>query len=212
MFKKFWGLVLCAGLLQPVWAESPLTTTSFVDLEGKALTLDRLEGRVTVVVMANQENADAAKDIGQDIVFVYGPNKNFAFISVVDLRSVPSFAHGIATNIISDKVKTARQELRDRVQKAGRTYVPADSFYVPDWDGQDSLALLRNSPRPEYASFRKDLTRLARFDQERLTREQQKLRNHVHVFILDGKGEVKAHFVDQGSGALALNTLRTLLP
>ncbi|WP_218082299.1 hypothetical protein [Anthocerotibacter panamensis] len=203
--------VLLGKLALSVAAQSPLVSTPAVDLAGKPVTLGQLEGRWTALIVANRDNADNARVMGQDLAFTLSEDRNVAVISVMDLKGIPNFARGLATHIILDKVAAADVLMKERFQKAGRPYRPGLTLYIPDWEGKLILTLFKDSPRPEFAVFAQNPAQLTRFNQNRVEREQQSLRNHIHVFILDRQGEVVAHYLDQGATPLVLNTLRELL-
>jgi len=205
--------VLLIGLLGagPVSANAPLFISPISDLEGKPVVPERLTGRITCLIIANRANADGAAALGQDVVFNFSSNRNFAFVTVADLRGVPDFARGLATGMIQDQLTKARGELKNRFLQAGRTYEPGVWVYIPDWEGSTTLNLLKASPNADYAIFDRDPAQLSRFERTTVEREQQRLRNLVHIFILDQRGEVKYHFQDVGSRGAVLNTLRTLL-
>jgi len=205
------AMFLGLGMGQPLAAQSPLERVTGVDLKGQPVNLERVAGKITALVLANRDNADQAAEVGQDIVFALGNNKNFAFMSVADLRGVPDFARNIAIDIIQEKAAKARAEMKERVTKAGRVYTPELWIYVTDWYGNLTTEFLKSSPLAEFSIFDRELNSLTRFDRERIAREQQQLRNHVHVFILDSKGEIKAHYLDRGAASQAITMLQSLL-
>jgi len=212
VFKQI-AAVLLVGVLGvgPVGAAPPLFLTPVTDLEGKPVPPERLTGRITCLIIANRANADRAAALGQDLVFKFSTNRSFAFVTVADLRGVPDFARTMATGMIQDQLTKARVELKNRFIQAGRTYEPGLWIYIPDWEGNTTLNLLKASPEPEYAIFDRNPAQLPRFERTTVEREQQKLRSLVHIFILDRSGEVKYHFQEVGSAAAITNALRTLL-
>ncbi len=215
LMRRFLGftsaLLVSLCLALPLAADAPLFRVPVTDLQGKVILPAQLNGRVTAVIIANRDNADQAAVIGQEIVFKYGANKDFAFVTLADLRGVPSFARNYVTGLIEDKIKVYHAQLVARVTKAGRTYVQEYWFYIPDWDSRVTLEMLKASPLNEYAIFDQQLSRLNRYDREKAERQVLALRNHIHVFILDQQGHIKAHYLDQGATGQAMTLLGSLL-
>ncbi|GEM_PF-3337930 len=194
----------------PAQATAPLFLSPAMDLAGKAFTPERLEGRYTCVIVANRENADAAAKVGQELVYNFSSNRNFAFVTVADLRGVPDFAHGLATTMIEEQLTAARAQLKERFRQNGRVYEPGLWVYIPDWEGTVTLDLLKASPLAEYWIFDRELTQLARFERGAIERNQKTLRSRVQFFILDRKGKIKHHFQDVGAASTVIATLRVL--
>ncbi|MBC8123402.1 MAG: hypothetical protein H7Y22_16380 [Gemmatimonadaceae bacterium] len=204
------AIALVVGLVGPAAAESPLGQ-SVQDFEGKPVDAARLGRRVTALVVTTPKDADVASEVGQELVFQFGSNKNFAFISVTDLKAVPAADRAKVSQIIQQRVELADQQIQARFKQAGRPYTPGLTSYVPDYGGKLVTALLQASPQPEFALFDKDPARLSRFEREKFERDQIRLRNRVHIFLLDSAGEVSAHYLDKATTPVAVTRLSALL-
>lgn len=198
------------GLAMPLRAEVAFEQPG-LDLDGRPFAPTQIQGRVTVVVVANRNNADAASALGDEVRFNLSAEPGFAYLVVLNLRDVPGLAHGLAAGIIKDRAKTAEANLKGRFLQANRSYEPLKPVFLPDWDGKIALGLWQKSPLPEFAVFKEDPARASRYVREKLERQQQALKDRVHVFVLGPDGAVRAHLLDAGAAQPTIQTVRALL-
>ena len=205
-------LSLLLGAASPPLLQTPPPVGSLptADYEGKPAGLELLRGKVTAVVLSGQSNENEATAVSQDIVAALNAEPRFAFVALIDLAVVPSFAQGLTVGIIRDRLAQADAALAQRVTQSGQTFVPGLKLHLPDWSGQASLTWLQNSSLPEYVVFRQP-NRGSRFERDRLDREQQKLRSQAQVFVVDRDLTVKAHYTGRQAAAQAIETIRGLL-
>ncbi|AGY58421.1 hypothetical protein [Gloeobacter kilaueensis] len=199
-------------LARPAAAASPFEGVAAQDLDGKPVTAEQFQKKITVAVVADRTTADAATQAGADLQFNLRGEPGFFYVVVLNLRDIPGIAHGLVLGLIKDKAKSAEQDLQKRFALAGKDLTARQQrpLFIPDWDGELALRLWQNSPLPEFAIFRKEKLQ-SRFERERTQREEQPLREHVHFFILGPDGEVKAHYLDAGAVGTVIDKVRALL-
>ncbi|AGY60072.1 hypothetical protein [Gloeobacter kilaueensis] len=209
------ALTLALGMAwaSPLLAASPLTQGPGVDWQGKPISLDRLKDRVTVVIASSNDTKDVGAVVDQALLSAFGDNPRFQLIRVVNLVGVPSFAEDIVIDTIKERDAAEMDRIKAEYTAAGRTYQPpvADTFFVLDWEGRLRQALLAASPRPEYALFKEPPRRTTSRYKSPEQKERESLDNHLHVFLLDTNGEVKAHYLDAVAVEQALNDVRSQL-
>lgn len=210
-----WFALCLAGILftMPMQAGPLLLPVPCEDWEGKPVTLERLKEKVTVVISSSRETMDVGAEVDRDLLYHFGTNQNFTLIRVADLRNVPYLARDIVISTIKARDGAELLELKERFAADGQTAsLQSTAFYILDWQGKFGLTMLQASPLTEYSLFKRDLSRLTRFEKDRVERERQKLANHLHVFVLDQEGDVRAHYLDRGAARQAIPTIRGLLP
>ena len=203
----FLSFLIALSLAHPAYALGPLSQVSALDIEGKPVTPERIQGKITVMVMANRDSAEDGYKLGRELRVNFDKYRNFACIPVLNLKAVPTFIHDQVLTDTKIRIQLEESSLKKKLGKAASTL----TIVIPDWEGKLSLALLQDSPLPAYAVFKQDPAQASRFDRARLERQQQQLGNHLHIFILDKAGEIQAHYLDSGSTASVLSTTRKLL-
>ena len=211
--KSWWWAVALTALLQsPLYAQSPLVETPSTDLEGKPVTLDRLKDRVTVLIASANSTKDVGLAVDSELIYQFGGDPRFQLIRLVDLVNVPSFAEGIVIDTIKRRDADELAAVRARYEREGRPYpgLNAGTIFVLDWEGKVRQSLLAASPLPEFAVFREPPKREGRYKSQQ-SRERERLADRLHVFVLDQRGNIVAHYLDAGAAPLATTNVRTLL-
>ncbi|MBW4698830.1 MAG: hypothetical protein KME03_13205 [Aphanocapsa lilacina HA4352-LM1] len=181
------------------------------DLTGGAVSAEKLRGKVSVVILANQASDQEATDVSREIVIAMNPTpERYAFALILDLQSIPDFARGLTMPIIESRLEQSNRDIIERLQKTGQTFQPPLRLGLPDWSGEATRAWLQSIPDPDYAIFREQSAGLSRFKREKLQRDQQRLKSQVQVFVLDPALNIKAHFSGRLAGARAIEAMRTL--
>lgn len=205
--------ILASSLALPSVGAVPLPFDQYQDLDGKPIALEQFYNKVSVVVVSNRSTADAATRIGQDIRLNLSGEPRFLYAVVLNLQDIPGLAHSLVTGLIKDQAKTAEADLQARFVRMNRAGVaePKPPLFILDWKGELSNQLWQNSPLPEFAVFRLDANRPSRFEREKQQREQQKLKDRVHVFVLGPQGEIQAHYLDAAATGPTITKVRALL-
>ena len=210
----FLSAVFAAVLSAPAVATTPIPLNEYQDLDNKALTLEQLRNKVTVLIVANRATADAATAVGDQIRLDLSGEPRLLYVAVLNLRDIPSFARGLVTGLIRDQARTAEASLQARFTQTNKDpekASPKPPLLVPDWNGSLALKLWQESPLAEFAVFKDDSRRAGRYEREKVQRVQQQLENRVHVFVLDAQGQVQAHYLDAGAASLTTAKVRALL-
>lgn len=185
--------------------------TPLKDMDSKSIPIERFKGKVAVLVVSDRATSEDAYRLGRELRLTF--DRGVVFVPVISLQAVPSFVRDSVISDIKDRVRLEETVVKERLAKAGKT-LSADSLapvILPDWDGRLALALFQHSPLPEFASFKQDTAALSKFDRARIEREQQQLRNHLHIFVVDRNGQIKAHYLDASSTTLAISAIRKTL-
>ena len=192
--------------------KSVLEQVPSVDLQNQAITPERLNGRVTLLITARRSCVDAANEMAKAILCDFGNHNQFACLMVADLSTLPRISWSIAKTIMHDRSRRARKELEILISRAGKQYSPPQCWlYVPDWEGELTLALFKQSLHSKYASFNQDISSLSGVEQNCLEREQQYLRNQLQSFILNRNGEMIAHYTGEDITCQVIYQLRAML-
>jgi hypothetical protein len=206
-------LAACLAAPAPLWAVSPFAAVPSVDWNGTPVTPERLASKVTVVLAVDNGAKDLGAQANKELLYQFGANPNFRLLRVVDLVNVPTFASGIVVGTIKKREAAEAEEVQTRFASKGQQARPlvAETAFILDWEGKLRRALLQASPRPEFAIFKLPEERARRFKTQQ-TRERERLDHHLHIFVLDADGEVKAHYLDPAELPLAVAEVRSKFP
>jgi hypothetical protein len=99
-------------LFVAVFAQPQYAWLSGFDAQGRPLSLGSLRGQVVALTFVSRETRDEGTDINDDLARMAEPGK-MTVLSVVDLESVPHFAHNTALHKIAESDRPGLVHLVD---------------------------------------------------------------------------------------------------
>ncbi|AGY56417.1 hypothetical protein [Gloeobacter kilaueensis] len=201
------------ALAAPAGANVLQSLVQYLDLDGKPISIERFRNKVSVLVVTDKANVETATATGRQVRAKLGGDPRYLYVVVFDLKDAPAIAHGMIAGKIKEIMREDEEIALKEFQKENRsseTAAPQSPLLIPDWDEGLSFKIWRSSPLAEFSAFQEDEGHKSRFDRERLQRQQQRLKSNVHIFVIDAKGEVQAHYLGAGRAEEVVSKVRSL--
>ena len=123
--------------LQTIGAGMPGTEIAVENANGGKTTLSQFQGRVTVLIIAGKDSADAGMALLRDVTLSTAQEQSVSYVLTADLRSAPGFFRGQIRDKVKDRMKSQRNETAVAFKRAGRAFEPRHNPAVLlDWQGR----------------------------------------------------------------------------